>query len=230
MKQIIIAIDGYSACGKSTMAKELAKNIGYIYIDSGAMYRAIALYCIQNDIFDNKTPNIDKLSTQLSLIHIDFKLNPTSGLPETYLNGLNVEAQIRTMQVSSLVSHISAIPMVRQQLIDQQRRMGLSKGIVMDGRDIGTVVFPQAELKIFVTARPEIRAQRRLDELRSKGDLSSTFEQILENLKERDYLDEHRAQSPLIRAHDAIVLDNSDISKEQQMKWLLTQLKNVLKL
>lgn len=228
MKKITIAIDGFSACGKSTMAKDLAKQIGYIYIDSGAMYRAVTLYSIENNLIDGDKPNEKQLEQEIDNIRIEFKLNTSTGLPETYLNGKNVEQEIRTMEVSSKVSPVSALPFVRKAMVLQQQQMGKSKGIIMDGRDIGTAVFPDAELKIFVTARPEVRAQRRLDELRSKGDEAITFDEVLENLQQRDYIDQNRKESPLMQAEDALVLDNSDINKEQQMKWLLDQFNYVI--
>lgn len=220
MKKIIIAIDGFSACGKSTMAKSLAKEIGYIYIDSGAMYRAITLYALQNELINDSGIKVDLLEKKIDDIKIDFKINKKSMLPETFLNGKNVEQDIRTMQVSSKVSQISSLAFVRKAMIKQQQEMGKHKGVVMDGRDIGTAVFPDAELKIFVTARPNIRAQRRLDEMRAMGDIKTSFEEILQNLKQRDFLDQQRTESPLIQAKDAWVLDNSDITKEQQQKWL----------
>lgn len=228
MKKITIAIDGFSACGKSTMAKDLAKQIGYIYIDSGAMYRAVTLYTIENNLIEGDKPNEKQLEQEIDNIRIEFKLNTSTGLPETYLNGRNVEQEIRTMEVSSKVSPVSALAFVRKAMVHQQQQMGKSKGIIMDGRDIGTAVFPDAELKIFVTARPEVRAQRRLDELRSKGDESITFDEVLENLQQRDYIDQNRKESPLMQAEDALVLDNSDINKEQQMKWLLDQFNYVI--
>lgn len=229
MKKITIAIDGFSACGKSTMAKSLAKKIGYIYIDSGAMYRAVTLYCIQNKLFnDLDEPDIEKLQTEIKNINIKFELDPDTRLPITHLNGKNVETEIRTMDVSARVSRISAIGFVRQAMVALQQEMGKTKGIIMDGRDIGTIVFPDAELKIFVTASPEIRTQRRLDELRSKGDTTTTFEQVFENLKERDYMDQHRTDGPLKKANDAIELDNSYLSIAQQMQWLLDRYNEVL--
>lgn len=228
MKKITIAIDGFSACGKSTMAKDLAKKIGYVYIDSGAMYRAITLYAIQQNLIVNKKPNQEQLLKCINDIEIQFKINESTGLPETYLNGINVEKEIRTMEVSSFVSQVSAIAYVRKEMVRQQQRMGQSKGIIMDGRDIGTAVFPDAELKIFVTAQPEIRAQRRLDELQSKGDNEITFDRVFENLQQRDYIDQHREENPLIQATDALVLDNSNISKEQQMEWLLDKFTQVI--
>lgn len=220
MKKIIIAIDGFSSCGKSTMAKDLAKEIGYIYIDSGAMYRAVTLYCLQNGLFD-KDNKIDtgKLNEDMYKIKISFKFNPKTGRPDTYLNSVNVEDKIRGMEVSSRVSPVSAIPFVREALVRQQQAMGNEKGIVMDGRDIGTTVFPNAELKIFVTASAEIRAQRRFDELKAKGE-NPDFNEILENVRQRDYIDQNREVSPLRKAEDAITLDNSHMTIEQQKEWL----------
>ncbi len=224
MKKITIAIDGFSSCGKSTMAKDLAQEIGYIYIDSGAMYRAVTLYCIQNDLFKPEGIDTETLRKQIDQILITFHLNPQTKRPQTYLNGKNVEKEIRTMEVSSKVSLISTIDFVRQALVAQQQEMGKAKGIVMDGRDIGTTVFPNAELKIFVTASPEIRAQRRYEELKAKGKEVS-FEEIFANVKERDYIDQNRTISPLRKADDAILLDNSNLTIEQQKEWLSEQFK-----
>ena len=222
MKKITIAIDGFSSCGKSTMAKDLAREVGYIYIDSGAMYRAVTLYSIENGIFDGDVIDTEKLKKAIKDIQISFRPNPETGRPDTYLNGVNVENKIRTMGVSSKVSPISALDFVREAMGAQQQAMGKEKGIVMDGRDIGTTVFPDAELKIFVTATPEIRAQRRFDELKAKGQEGS-FEEILENVKQRDYIDQHREVSPLRKADDALLLDNSNLSIEQQKEWLSEQ-------
>lgn len=222
MKKITIAIDGFSSCGKSTMAKDLAREVGYIYIDSGAMYRAVTLYSIENGIFDGDVIDTEKLKKAIKDIQISFRPNPETGRPDTYLNGVNVENKIRTMGVSSKVSPISALDFVREAMVAQQHAMGKEKGIVMDGRDIGTTVFPDAELKIFVTATPEIRAQRRFDELKAKGQEGS-FEEILENVKQRDYIDQHREVSPLRKADDALLLDNSNLSIEQQKEWLSEQ-------
>ena len=222
MKKITIAIDGFSSCGKSTMAKDLAREVGYIYIDSGAMYRAVTLYSIENVIFDGDVIDTEKLKKAIKDIQISFRPNPETGRPDTYLNGVNVENKIRTMGVSSKVSPISALDFVREAMVAQQQAMGKEKGIVMDGRDIGTTVFPDAELKIFVTATPEIRAQRRFDELKAKGQEGS-FEEILENVKQRDYIDQHREVSPLRKADDALLLDNSNLSIEQQKEWLSEQ-------
>lgn len=228
MKKITIAIDGFSSCGKSTMAKDLAREVGYIYIDSGAMYRAVTLYSIENGIFNGDVIDTEKLKEAIRDIRITFRPNPETGRPDTYLNGVNVENKIRTMGVSSKVSPISALDFVREAMVAQQQAMGKEKGIVMDGRDIGTTVFPDAELKIFVTATPEIRAQRRFDELKAKGQEGS-FEEILENVKQRDYIDQHREVSPLRKADDALLLDNSNLSIEQQKEWLSEQFRKVVK-
>ena len=229
MEKIIIAIDGFSSCGKSTMAKDLAHELGYIYVDTGAMYRCVALYALQHKLFlkDGKI-NIPELEAAMPNINISFKLNKETGRPDTYLNNENVENKIRTMEVSSHVSSIAAIPFIREALVAQQQKMGKDKGIVMDGRDIGTVVFPNAELKIFVTASPEVRAQRRYDELMKKG-MEADYNEILENVKRRDYIDSHRDVSPLRKADDAIELDNSNISIEEQKQWLINQYKRVCK-
>ena len=222
MKKITIAIDGFSSCGKSTMAKDLAKEIGYIYIDSGAMYRAVTLYSLQQGIFGADGIDEVRLQQEMEQIHISFQLNATTGRPDTYLNGVNVEQQIRTMEVSSHVSPIAALPFVREAMVKQQQEMGKDKGIVMDGRDIGTTVFPDAELKIFVTASPEIRAQRRYDELKAKGE-QANLQEILENVKQRDYIDQHRETSPLRKADDALLLDNSQLTIAEQKEWLYQQ-------
>lgn len=228
MKKITIAIDGFSSCGKSTMAKDLAREIGYIYIDSGAMYRAVTLYSLENGIFQGDQINTEKLKNQIKEIHISFHLNPETGRPDTYLNGSNVENKIRTMEVSSHVSPIAALDFVREAMVAQQQEMGKAKGIVMDGRDIGTTVFPDAELKIFVTASPEIRAQRRYDELKAKGEEVS-FDEILENVKQRDYIDQNREVSPLRKADDALLLDNSLMTISQQKAWLAEQFNTIIK-
>lgn len=222
MKKITIAIDGFSSCGKSTMAKDLAKKIGYIYIDSGAMYRAVTLYSIENKLINNEQINITELKRHIKDIHISFFIDPNTQQPNTYLNGTNVENKIRSMDVSSKVSLISTLDFVREAMVKQQQAMGKARGIVMDGRDIGTTVFPDAELKIFVTASAEIRAQRRYDELKSKGQ-SVSFEEIVQNVKERDFIDQNREISPLRKADDAILLDNSKMSIPQQQKWLIEQ-------
>lgn len=210
------------------MAKDLAREIGYIYIDSGAMYRAVTLYSIENDIFRGEQIDTEKLRSQIENIHISFLLNPETGRPDTYLNGVNVENKIRTMEVSSRVSPIATLDFVREAMVAQQQEMGRAKGIVMDGRDIGTTVFPDAELKIFVTASPEIRAQRRYDELKAKGQEAS-FDEILENVKQRDYIDQNREVSPLRKADDALLLDNSYLTISQQKEWLEEQFNKVCK-
>lgn len=219
-KKITIAIDGFSSCGKSTMAKDLAKEIGYIYVDTGAMYRSVTLYALQHGMFgaDNSidTAALEKAMPQ---IKISFKLNAGTGRPDTYLNGQLVEKDIRTMEVSSRVSPIAALPFVRKALVEQQQTMGKEKGIVMDGRDIGTVVFPDAELKVFVTASAEMRAQRRFDELKAKG-MPADLQDILKNVQERDYIDSHREVSPLRKADDAVELDNSNMTIAEQKQWL----------
>lgn len=227
MKKITIAVDGFSSCGKSTMAKDLAKEIGYVYIDSGAMYRAVTLYCMEHNLFlpDGKI-NAERLKQEIKNIHISFQLN-NEGIPETYLNGVNVENKIRTMAVSSKVSPVSAIGFVRAAMVAAQQEMGKAKGIVMDGRDIGTIVFPNAELKIFVTASPEIRAQRRFDELNQKGQ-PADFNEILDNVKKRDFIDQHREVGPLKQAEDAILLDNSYMTVTEQKAWLLEQYSNAI--
>lgn len=227
MKKITIAVDGFSSCGKSTMAKDLAREVGYIYIDSGAMYRAVTLYSIENGIFNGDAIDTERLRNEIGNIHISFRLNPKTGRPDTYLNGVNVENKIRTMEVSSKVSPISTLDFVREKMVEQQQAMGQEKGIIMDGRDIGTTVFPDAELKIFVTATPEIRAQRRYDELKAKGQ-EAGFDEILENVKQRDYIDQNREVSPLRQAEDALILDNSGLTVEEQKKWLLEQFNKVV--
>lgn len=221
MKKIVIAIDGFSSCGKSTMAKDLAREVGYIYVDTGAMYRAVTLFAMRNDVFDTEG-NIDetKLKALLPDVKLTFQLNNETKLPEVCLNGENVERYIRTLEVSQHVSPIAALPFVREKLVEQQQAMGNEKGIVMDGRDIGTVVFPNAELKIFVTASAEIRAQRRFKELEAKG-MPADFDEILQNVEQRDYIDTHRETSPLRQADDALVLDNSHLTIADQKVWLM---------
>uniref|UniRef100_UPI004027FD5F (d)CMP kinase n=1 Tax=Leyella stercorea TaxID=363265 RepID=UPI004027FD5F len=221
MKKIVIAIDGFSSCGKSTMAKDLAREVGYIYVDTGAMYRAVTLFAMRNDVFDAEG-NIDetRLKALLPDVKLTFQLNNETKLPEVCLNGENVERYIRTLEVSQHVSPIAALPFVREKLVEQQQAMGNEKGIVMDGRDIGTVVFPNAELKIFVTASAEIRAQRRFKELETKG-MPADFNEILQNVEQRDYIDTHRETSPLRQADDALVLDNSHLTIAEQKAWLM---------
>lgn len=220
-KKIIIAIDGHSSCGKSTMAKDLARRIGYVYVDTGAMYRSVTLYALRHGLFNpDGTVKADLLREQMPEISISFKFNPETGRPDTYLNGELVENDIRSLEVSNHVSPIAAIPFVRADMVAQQQRMGQEKGIVMDGRDIGTTVFPDAELKIFVTASAEVRAQRRFDELKAKG-MPADYEDILRNVQERDYIDSHREVSPLRQAADALVLDNSHMTIAEQNDWLM---------
>ena len=228
MKKITIAIDGHSSCGKSTMAKELARKLGYIYVDTGAMYRTVTLYAMRNNLFDSEGEVLtDELQKQMNNIKLSFRINTETGKPDAYLNGECVEKTIRSIEVSNHVSKIAAIPFVREAMVDQQRRMGAEKGIVMDGRDIGTTVFPDAELKIFVTASAKVRAQRRYDELQQKG-MPADFDEILKNVEERDYIDSHREVSPLRQAEDAILLDNSDMTIPQQNEWLMQQVEKAL--
>lgn len=222
MKVITIAIDGHSSCGKSTMAKDLAKEIGYIYIDTGAMYRAVTLFAMQNGLITDAGIDEDALRNRMPDILITFQLNEETGRPDTYLNGVCVEREIRTMEVSKYVSPIATLGFVREAMVELQRLMGEAKGVIMDGRDIGTVVFPNAELKIFVTASADVRAKRRFDELTAKGE-SCNFDEILTNVVERDRIDSTRAISPLRKAEDAIVLDNSNMTIPEQKAWLLEQ-------
>lgn len=224
MKKITIAIDGHSSCGKSTMAKDLARRIGYVYIDTGAMYRAVTLFAMRHNFIANGQVDAAKLQEEMGNIHISLRLNPETQRPDTYLNGECVEREIRTMEVSRHVSLIAALPFVRSAMVEMQREMGKEKGVVMDGRDIGTVVFPHAELKIFVTASAEVRAQRRYDELTAKGE-KCNYEEILENVKERDHIDSTRETSPLRQAEDAIVLDNTHMTIPQQENWLMEEYK-----
>lgn len=220
MKKIVIAIDGFSSCGKSTMAKALARNIGYLYFDSGAMYRAVALYCMQNGLIEGEQINCDSLRERMKEIHITFEADPGTKDSITFLNGVNVEREIRSLEVSKFVSPIAALDFVRSEMVEQQREMGKQKGIVMDGRDIGTTVFPDAEMKVFVTASAEVRAQRRYDELTARGD-TPDFNEILENVQQRDHIDQTREVSPLKKADDALLLDNSNLTREEQMQWLI---------
>lgn len=229
MKKITIAIDGYSSCGKSTMAKSLAKNLGYIYVDSGAMYRAVTLFALREGLFTEDGIAEQKLEALLPNINISFVNDEATGKPQTYLNGECVENEIRNMEVSSHVSPIAALGFVREAMVKLQQLMGEKKGIVMDGRDIGTTVFPNAELKIFVTASAEVRAQRRFDELKAKGEVAN-YEDILKNVVERDYIDMHREVSPLKQADDAILLDNSNMTIEEQQEWLQNEFKRVVSL
>ena len=223
MKKITIAIDGHSSCGKSTMAKDLASKIGYTYIDTGAMYRAVTLYALQHGLFnDDGSIRLAELEAAMPDIRITFRFNEETRRPDTYLNGVCVEREIRGMEVSAHVSPIATVGFVRTAMVAQQQEMGKLKGIVMDGRDIGTIVFPDAELKVFVTASAEVRAQRRYDELKAKGDEAS-FDEILENVKERDRIDSSREVSPLRQADDALLLDNSHLTIPEQNEWLMAQ-------
>ena len=226
MKNITIAIDGYSSTGKSTLAKQLAKHLGYVYVDTGAMYRAVTFFAMQHgyiskDYFDKET-----LVNGLESIKLNFVFNSEIGFAEMYLNNVNIEKQIRTIEVSNFVSKVAEVSQVRAKLVEQQQEMGKNKAIVMDGRDIGTVVFPNAELKIFMTASPETRAQRRFDELQAKGD-SVSFEEVLKNVQERDYIDTHREDSPLVIAQDAIEIDNSYLTREEQFNTVLELIEEI---
>ena len=228
MKKITIAIDGHSSCGKSTMAKDLAREVGYVYVDTGAMYRSVTLFALRNGLFTADGINEDELRRRMPEIHISFKFNAETGRPDTYLNGELVEQDIRTMEVSNHVSPIAALGFVREAMVAQQQQMGKDKGVVMDGRDIGTTVFPDAELKIYVTASAEVRAQRRYDELKAKG-MEADYDEILKNVQERDYIDSHREVSPLRKADDAIELDNSHMTIAEQKQWLLDRFNETVK-
>lgn len=223
-KKIIIAIDGFSSTGKSTLAKELAKHLGYVYVDTGAMYRAVAFFAMQKGYIGKDFFDIQSLINSLPFIKLVFQFNPDLGFSEMYLNDVNVEREIRTIEVSNYVSKVAEIPEVRSKLVEQQQEMGKNKGIVMDGRDIGTVVFPDAELKIFMNASAHTRAERRYKELKEKGDVVS-FEEVLKNIEERDYIDTHRDDSPLVKAKDALEFDNSNISKQEQFQKVLKLVK-----
>ncbi|HEU4717123.1 MAG TPA: (d)CMP kinase [Bacteroidia bacterium] len=227
MKKITIAIDGYSSCGKSTIAKAVAAKLGYSYVDTGAMYRAVTLYCLEHGIIKDGAFDETEVVRSLENIHLGFHFNPSSGASETLLNGKNVEKEIRDLSVSNNVSPVSKIHDVRVRLVNLQREMGKNKGVVMDGRDVGTNVFPDAELKIFMTADPEVRAKRRYEELLSKG-MRVTMEDIRDNLVSRDYEDTHRKENPLTKAPDAVVLDNSDLTKEEQLDFVLGLLKKTI--
>ena len=229
MKRITIAIDGHSSCGKSTMAKQLAKDLGYIYVDTGAMYRAVTLYSMQHGyISDNRSIDEDRLHKALQSIDIAFVFRDEYKRPVVHLNGKCVEEEIRSIEVSRNVSLIAALPFVRTAMVERQREMGKAKGVVMDGRDIGTTVFPDAELKIFVTASAEVRAQRRYDELVERS-MPADYDEILANVKERDYIDSHREVSPLRMADDAVLLDNSDMTRDEQQQWLMHKVNEILK-
>jgi cytidylate kinase len=228
-KKITIAIDGHSSCGKSTMAKDLARKVGYIYVDTGAMYRCVTLYALRHHLFATDG-SIDSatLKSRMGDIRISFRRAEGADRPDTYLNGECVEKEIRSLEVSNHVSPIAALPFVREAMVAQQQQMGKDKGVVMDGRDIGTTVFPDAELKIFVTASSRVRAQRRYDELQQKG-MPADFDAILKNVEERDYIDSHREVSPLRKADDAILLDNSEMTIEEQNRWLMEKFEEKVK-
>lgn len=221
MKKITIAIDGHSSTGKSTLAKQLAKALNYVYVDTGAMYRAVTFYAMQQGIISATSFQKDTLIQNLNQIHLSFIFNESLGYAEIFLNDVNVESSIRSLRVSNLVSQIAAVSEVRAKLVQQQKQYGIDKGVVMDGRDIGTVVFPNAELKIFMTASAEIRAQRRFVELQENGDVTTTFEEVLKNVMERDEMDTNRTDSPLMKADDALVIDNSQLTKEEQFNVIL---------
>ena len=220
MQKITIAIDGFSSTGKSTVAKQLAKHLGYVYVDTGAMYRAVTLFTMQNGWIDKNHFDVLSLVSNLDKVTISFKFNSELGFAEVYLNGVNIEREIRTLEVSSFVSQVSTIPEVRYQLVKQQQKMGKDKGVVMDGRDIGTVVFPYAELKLFMTASADKRATRRYNELINRGD-NVQYNDVLRNVQERDYIDSNREDSPLVKADDAIEIDNSDLSLTEQFDTIL---------
>ncbi|PWH81927.1 (d)CMP kinase [Algibacter marinivivus] len=220
MNKITIAIDGFSSTGKSTVAKQLAKALGYVYVDSGAMYRAVTFYAMENGLINDDDFNSEALIYQLQDINISFKFNANLGFAEVYLNEVNIEKQIRTLEVSSFVSQVAAISEVRQKLVEQQQKMGKNKGVVMDGRDIGTIVFPDAELKLFMTASAETRAERRYQELIERGD-KVEYNAVLNNVQERDYIDSNRKDSPLVKAKDAIEIDNSNLTLEEQFNKIL---------
>lgn len=215
MKNITIAIDGFSSTGKSTIAKQLAEKLAYVYVDTGAMYRAVAFYAMQNNFISSEFFDVKKIVSVLNTIHLEFKFNPKLGFGEIYLNGINVEKEIRTLEVSNFVSKVAEVSEVRRKLVEQQQEMGARKGIVMDGRDIGTVVFPNAELKLFMNSSAKTRAQRRYDELIKRGD-NVTFDEILKNVQYRDHIDSTRDDSPLVKAKDAIEIDNSNLTLEEQ--------------
>ena len=227
LSKIIIAIDGYSSTGKSTIAKQLAKVLGYVYVDTGAMYRAVTLYALQHDLISKDEFLKEKLIESLPDIQLQFHFNAEKGFAEIYLNGKNVEEKIRTLEVSNYVSQVAAVPEVRKKQVEQQHKFGKEKGIVMDGRDIGTVVFPEAELKLFMTASAETRAQRRYDELLQKGE-KVTFDEVLENVKSRDHIDSTRKDSPLLQATDAVVIDNSEMSLDEQFEKILALAKKAI--
>lgn len=227
-KKITIAIDGFSSTGKSTLAKQLANHLGYVYVDTGAMYRAVAYFAMQNGYINAASFDKESLINSLPFIRLEFKFNSALGFAEMYLNDTNVETEIRTIEVSNYVSKVAEISEVRAKLVEQQKEMGINKGIVMDGRDIGTVVFPKAELKIFMTASAITRAERRFKELQAKGDVVS-FEEVLKNVEERDYIDTHREDSPLVMADDSIEIDNSHLTRSEQFDVVLSLVDDITK-
>lgn len=227
IQSLIIAIDGHSSCGKSTVAQDIARELGIAYIDTGAMYRAVTLFALRNNLIHEGKIDEAGLQNAMDKIDISFHPIPDKGTSETYLNGENVENEIRSLDVSNHVSQVSALGFVRRKLVDLQQKMGEKGGVVLDGRDIGTVVFPEADLKIFMTASPEIRARRRYDEMIGKGE-NPSFEEILKNVKERDELDSTRDESPLKKADDALLLDNSHLNRKEQLTWIMEKLKHVL--
>lgn len=226
-KKITIAIDGYSSCGKSTLAKALAKKMGYVFIDSGAMYRGVTLYCMRNNLLPNGEPDIQNIEKQLGNIVLEFKFNAATEKSDLYLNGENVEDLIRMPNVAANVSKIATIKSVRDKLVSEQRKMGLKGGIIMDGRDIGSVVFPQAELKLFITATPEIRAQRRYKELQEKG-IDTDLKDVMSNLIERDHIDSTREESPLVQTDDAVIIDTSNLTPDQQVRQAYDYVQGIL--
>ncbi len=228
MDKITIAIDGFSSTGKSTVAKQLAKHLGYVYVDSGAMYRAVTYFAMEQGFIDKNHFDVSGLISKLNEVKISLKYNDELGYSEMFLNGDNVEKKIRTLEVSENVSLVAAVPEIRAQLVKHQKNMGAEKGVVMDGRDIGTVVFPNAELKLFMTASPETRAIRRYNELKQRGD-DVTYEAVLKNIQDRDFIDSNRKDSPLVKASDAIEIDNSHMSKEQQFEIILNLVNKTLK-
>ena len=228
MKKITIAIDGFSSTGKSTLAKQIAAKLGYVYVDTGAMYRAVTFFAMQNGYINAESFDKQSLINSLPFIKLHFEFNPNLGFGEMYLNDINVEAEIRTIEVSGFVSKVAEVSQVRSKLVEQQQQMGAGKGIVMDGRDIGTVVFPDAELKIFMTASAQTRAQRRFDELQQKGQYVS-FEAVLQNVEERDHIDTHRDDSPLRKAENAIEIDNSHLTRDEQFEQVLSLVSDLAK-
>jgi cytidylate kinase len=226
-RKIIIAIDGHSSCGKSTLSKQLAHKLQYSYVDSGSMYRAVTLYALRNNLIKDGKVDVPGLISQLSTIFISFKYNPSEHKSDTYLNGENVEAEIRGLEVSNSVSPVAVIKEVREAMVKIQKELGKEKGIVMDGRDIGTVVYPDAELKIFMTASPEIRARRRFEELVGKG-ADVSYEEILKNVEGRDFIDQNREVSPLKKADDSIVLDNSNLTRNEQLDWVFALVNEII--